>query len=400
MGLVSCLGIGVRTVFDRMCSGHCGFRPITRFPAEPFAQRSAGVLDPDDEETLRDQASDTDLAGAMVRSAGREALTQARDAGLTVGPERTGLVLASNFGAMESVEWCWRERIDTGRFDADTYRTAVAVTAGESARFGIGGPRAQLSLSCATGAAALALAADWIERGRADAVLTVGYDVITEFVWAGLSNLRTITTGTLRPFAKGRDGTVFSEGAAAMVVARTGRWSGAGTAPLAVLAGAATNNNAYHMTAPPPEAAGSRRVMATALRHAGCAPTDVDHISAHGTGTGPNDVSEAAVFRNLFGERLQAMTVSAHKSQIGHMMGGAGLAEAIVTVMSMRTGLLPPTLNSADHDPACNLEPALSDRLRQRPAIRCAVTNSAGIGGNNAATVLQSPEFAKERAAS
>ena len=158
--------------------------------------------------------------------------------------------------------------------------------------------------------------------------------------------------------------------------------------PLAWVAGSATNNNAYHMTAPAKEGEGSRQVMAAALEDAGLKPEDVEHICAHATSTVANDVTEAAAFRNLFGEQLAQMTVAAHKSQIGHMMGAAGLAEAITTVQVLRNSRIPPTLGHQELDPMMCTVDCVPGETRDR-VVSCAITNSAGLGGNNASVVLQ-----------
>lgn len=382
MGLVSSLGRGTEQVYRAMCAGLCGVRPITRFPTEDYPQPNGGQLPEDLEEALREAYPEADFAAAMVKAAGVDALAQAGLQSAGSDPRR-GLVLATNFGPMESLEWCWRERIDMGTLDADTFAVFEGFVAECAAAFGCGGPAVQLSLSCASGAAALAVAKDMIEDGRADAVLTIGYDVLTEFCWCGLTNLRTITTDCMRPFDANRSGTIFSEGAAAMLAARAD--ADCGTAQ-AVLLGAATNNNAFHMTAPAKEADGSRRVMAAALRDAGLSVSDMDHVCAHATSTSANDVTEAAALRNLFGDHLESMTVAAHKSQLGHMMGGAGLAEAIITVEVMKHGVIPPTINHESPDPACAVD-CVPRRPREK-AVRLAITNSAGIGGNNASVVL------------
>ncbi len=381
-GLVCCLGAGVDLVYRRMCAGQCGMRPIDRFPSDPYPQRNAGQVPADVEAGLRARYPDDDLAGAMVREAGAEALRQAGRGTVPADP-RQGLVLATNFGPMESLEWCWRERVEMGSLDRATFDRFDLFLAQMAAALGCGGPRIQLSLSCASGAAALAAAADLIRAGRADRVLAVGYDLITEFCWCGLTNLHTITTDCMRPFDLNRSGTLFSEGAAAMVLGR----EGCASAPArGFLAGAATNNNAFHMTAPPKDAEGSRRVMEAALADAGIEPGEVDHICAHATSTRANDVTEAAAFRDLFGERLAGITVAAHKSQFGHMMGAAGLAEAVITLEVIRGGVIPPTVNHVTPDPECPVD-CIRGAARVRK-VRCAVTNSAGIGGNNSSVVL------------
>jgi len=383
-GLVCCLGAGVDEVFGRMCRGECGVRPIDRFPADAYPQSNAGQLPAEVEERLRDQFPDQDLAAAMVKAAASEALQQAGLACDGDPDPRLGLVLATNFGPMETLEWCWRERVDLGSMDADTFAGVVRFVADAAEALGCGGPRAQLSLSCASGAAAVALGQDWIRTGRADRVLALGYDCLTEFCWSGLTNLRTITTDVVRPFDSRRSGTIFSEGAGALLLADAGTCDGAPV--LARLLGAATNNNAFHMTTPPKEAEGSGRVITAALRDAGVAPHEVEHVSAHATATVANDVTEAGALRNLFGDRLDAMTVAAHKSQLGHLMGAAGAAEAIATIEVLRQHVIPPTLNHETPDPECRLD-CVPGQARSR-SVKCAVTNSAGIGGNNAALVL------------
>ncbi|OGV91317.1 MAG: hypothetical protein A3K19_10195 [Lentisphaerae bacterium RIFOXYB12_FULL_65_16] len=391
MGLVSCLGAGVAEVFARMCRGECGMRPIDRFPAAVYAQPKGGQIEPALEQRLREEFPDEDLAAGVVKAAGREALRQAGAWTETVRVPAAdfGLVLATNFGPMETLEWCWRERVEVGTLDAKTFAHFDQFVENVAAWLGCGGPRVQLSLSCASGAAAVALAKDWIQAGRCRRVLAIGYDMLTEFCWCGLSNLRTISTDAIRPFDARRSGTIFSEGAAAMLLELGGN-SGAGGVRLARVAGGATNNNAYHMTAPPKEAEGTRRVMAAALADAGLAPESIDHICAHATATVANDTTETAAFHNLFGERLKEMTVAAHKSQLGHMMGAAGLAEAIVTVEVLRQHVIPPTINHEQRDPGCLVD-CIPGKARAR-AVKRAITSSAGIGGNNSALVLESVE--------
>lgn len=378
MGLVSCLGCGVDRVFQAMTRGECGIRPITRFDTAEFPQGNGGQLANVDEDRIRSLFPDDDFGVAMIKAAGVEALSNGR------APDaRRGLVLATNFGPVESLEWSWRERLDMGRIDPDTFAYFDEVTAQAAAFFGCGGPTVQLSMSCASGGAAVYQAKQWIDKGRADQVLAIGYDMLTEFVWTGLTNLRTITTDRMRPFDVNRSGTIFSEGAAAMLLSR----GDPTPVPESVrIAGAAVNNNAFHMTAPPREAEGSRRVMAAALQDAGLRPEAVDHVSAHATATAANDVTESGALRNLFGAHLASVTVAAHKSQLGHMLGAAGLAEAIITACVLRNGTIPPTVNHETPDPECEVD-CVPGTARPTTARR-AVTNSAGIGGNNASLVL------------
>ncbi len=380
MGLVCSLGGDVTDVFKRMCAGECGFRPITRFEAEPYAQKKAGQLSEDLENELRTAFPDEDISAAMMKRAGMEAMAQAKT---TMAPERQGILLATNFGPMESLEWAWRERLDTQAMDEASYEPYDGIIAQMAEAFNCKGPRLQISMSCASGAAAASLAADVIREGRADRMLVLAYDSLTEYAWCGLSNLRTITTDVMRPFDPDRSGTIFSEGAAAMVL----ECPDAAATALGWISGAATNNNAFHMTAPPKEAAGSKRVMEDALANSGLSTADLTHVCAHATSTHANDETEAGALRNLFGERLPQISVAAHKSQLGHLLGAAGLAEAVVTVQAMRLGVIPPTINHAKNDPACEPIDCIPGQARVK-SFDAAITNSAGIGGNNSSLVL------------
>lgn len=382
MGLVCGLGKAVNDVFHRLCAGEHVFRDIDRFPTEPYAQKRGGELPSELEEELRDAFPDDDLSLAMTVDAGRQALAQAGFS--SESDPRRGLILATNFGAMEALEWAWRERHDTNRIDPASFELFDGMAKQAANLLGCGGPMAQISMSCASGAAAVAAAQDMLASGKVDQVLVAAYDDLSEFCWCGLSNLRTITTDVMRPFDVKRSGTIFSEGAAAIFLEAQPADSGR---VLATVAGVATGNNAFHITAPPKDAEGSRQVMAAAMAQAGLTPDDVDHVCAHATSTSANDSTEAAALRNLFGDHLGNMTVAAHKSQLGHLMGAAGLAEAIVTVMAMQTGVIPPTINLTEQDPECQPLDCVSGVARVKK-VATAITNSAGIGGNNAALAL------------
>ena len=371
-GLVCDLGSGVDNVYARMLAGACGVRNITRFETEPFNQRQGGQVEDELAAELCERYED-DYAGAFVKQAIAEALGEDRPT-----DERLGLILATNFGVADMLEWAWRERIDTGAMDPDTFAAHSDFLARIAEFAGAAGPRTQLTLSCASGAAAVALAREWLLAGRADRVVALGYDLLTETCWAGLSNLRTITVDKMRPFDVDRSGTIFSEGAAAVLLSSQ-------TPPddAVYVAGGATNNNAFHMTAPPKEAAGSLRVMQAALADAAANSASIDFVSAHATSTSANDKTESAAIRNLLGEH--SAPVGAFKSSLGHLLGAAGLAEVIIASKALRAGQLPPVVHLANQDPECPVDAPCDVR---KGDFRSAITNSAGIGGNNASILL------------
>ena len=374
-GLVSSIGGNVEECWQAMLTGKDGIREIDRFPIDDFARTSAGTLSPDVENALRDKWPEDDLALCMIRLAISEATS-----GIELDPS-TGLIFGSNFGLMETREWCWRERIDTDEMDIDTFDIQQQFPQMIACELGVEGPVAHLSLSCASGAGAVALGWQWLLAKRCNRVLVVCYDAITEFCWCGLSNLRTITAETVRPFNKERSGTVFSEGAAAILLSNKGD-----DAATYFVAGAATNNNAYHMTAPAKEAEGSRRVMAEALRLSGFDNSAIDFVSAHATGTSANDVTESAAICKLLDDR--PVPVAGFKSTLGHIMGGAGLAEIIISLKSIEEGRIPPIINTTEQDPECKVAAVIG--CVHEGTFGTAITNSAGIGGNNASVVLSS----------
>ncbi len=376
-GLICGLGNDPDTVFDKMCSGETVFRDIYSFDSAPYAQKRAGQITPEDDEKIADEFPEEDRAIAMLRHAAQTALAG------KPADSRRALVLATNFGPMETLQWGWRERLDTGEIDDETFAPANKYIERLAKALGCGGPSLQISMSCASGAASVAAAWDILSSGRADSVLVIAYDSLSEYAWCGLSNLHTVTTDIMRPFDVRRSGTIFSEGAAAILLEK----EDGPDEPLAWVNGVATGNNAFHLTAPRAEAEGSRIVMMDAIRRAGLTPDGIEHVCAHATSTNANDSTEAAALRNIFGERINKITVAAHKSQLGHLLGAAGLAEIIITILSMRKGIIPPTVNHEQPDPKCMPLDCVPGIARFR-RFSTAVTNSAGIGGNNAATVI------------
>ncbi|MFA6723173.1 MAG: beta-ketoacyl synthase N-terminal-like domain-containing protein [Lentisphaeria bacterium] len=385
MGLFCTLGEQPDEVYAAMCAGQEAFRPIWRFDSSPYQQKLAGQISRRQEEKLREMFPEDDLAGAVLKHSIEQALRQAGKNARSQA--RRALVLASNFGPLEAQEWLWREKIDNEEVSPESCWLVEEFVASIAESYDCQAASLQLSMSCASGLAALQLGMDLLHSGRADEVIVAAYDLLSEFSWCGLHNLRTITADTMRPFDLRRSGTLFSEGAATVLLSREEAGSAEAGAPQALVLAAASNNNAFHITAPPPQAEGSRRVMLEALRLAGLRPEAIEHVCAHATSTVANDSSEAGALRNIFGQRLPELSVAAHKSQLGHLLGAAGLAELIITVLAMQNGLIPPTLHHEQLDPQCQGIDCIAQGARHK-IFDCALINSAGIGGNNAAAVL------------
>jgi len=383
LGAVTPYGAGADTLWQALLRGESAISDMDLFDLGGIACTRAGVI--------RDYVPPAGFekaprASAFAAGACREALSQAGLLADAAACAETALITASNFADMDAGEAALIPAGHSGRAVRESRHCAHATPAATlAAAFGLGGLRLPLSLSCASGAAAAACAAELIAEGRARRVLVVGYDALSRFAWSGLCSLRTMTRDAVRPFDINRSGTLFTEGAAALVVERADACAARGATPLASLDGWATGNNGHHMTAPAPRGAGSESVMREALARAGLAPDAVDHINVHGTGTKPNDTTEAQAIHDLFGARAAAIPVTSVKGLLGHMLGAAGSVELIVSVLSLRKGLIPPTGNLQTRDPECDLDVVTVPRALP---LRCVLSNSAGFGGCNAAAVL------------
>ncbi|MCK4415499.1 MAG: beta-ketoacyl-[acyl-carrier-protein] synthase family protein, partial [Candidatus Eisenbacteria sp.] len=249
------------------------------------------------------------------------------------------------------------------------------------------GPVLTLSLSCASGNAAVASAADLLRSGRAEMALAAGYDAMSDLSWGGLCALRTMSEDKVRPFDRRRDGTIFSEGCGAIVLETLEHARKRGADVLAEVTGYATNNNAYHMTHPPKDGQGMTEAMRAALCNAGLAPESVDYINAHGTGTKLNDSSETAAIKAVFGEHAYRMPVTSNKSMVGHAMGAASALEAVASVLTLRDGIIPPTINLEEPDPECDLDYVPNESRKQQ--VQVVLNNASGIGGCNCAVIFR-----------
>jgi 3-oxoacyl-(acyl-carrier-protein) synthase len=381
MGAIAPNGNSVQAFWDALCAGQDAIAPITRFDASPFRNASGGEV-----KGFELPSPEASRATAYALAALEQAIA---DAGLDRDLLRdAGIALATNFGGCDHGERFLAARLTGGEPDPawlaeyDFHAAAAAA----AARWRLGGPMTTLSLSCASGVAAIGYTADLVREGRARRMLAGGYDELSRMSYSGLSALRAITPEIIRPFDLNRKGTIFSEGAGAVVVEALDAALDRGAAIHAEILGHAMNNDAFHMTAPDQSGIGITAVMDAALRDAGVKPADVQHINAHGTGTPYNDKIETAAVKAVFGAHAHGLTVTANKSMIGHTCGAAGTLESICTIRTLQTGILPPTIHYETPDPECDLD-YVPNEARQSD-VRVALCNSYGIGGTNAAIVL------------
>jgi 3-oxoacyl-[acyl-carrier-protein] synthase II len=252
-------------------------------------------------------------------------------------------------------------------------------------RYRTTGPKETVVLACSSGAAAIGVAADLVRTGEAPLALAGGVDALTRICFMGFNALKLLDPEPCRPFARDRRGMSLGEGAGFVVLEDAGHAAARGVRPYAALAGHGLTTDAYHMTAPHPDAEGSARAMIEALEHGGLPAAAVGYVNAHGTGTVHNDRAEALALRKVFGP--DTVLVSANKSLVGHTMAAAGALEAIATVLTLVHDLVPPTANLTDPDPDVPFDCV---PLVARPArLEAAMSNSFGFGGQNVSLVFR-----------
>jgi 3-oxoacyl-[acyl-carrier-protein] synthase II len=391
LGTVNALAHSADAFAAALRAGTCAIAPVTGFDATGYRSRIAAEvrdLEPPRclSPALRRRASRSDL---FAVAAAAEALA---DSGLDVAaaPTRVGIVLGATTGGMMRAERCVQDRIE---HRVDRYRkspllgTPISTSADVLATvFGCAGPRLVLSTACSSSGTALGIALDWIRLGRADAVVAGGTESLCRTIFAGFNALKALALEPCRPFDRSRAGLSLGEGAAIMIVESAERAARRGAHAHATLLGYGTSADAHHLTAPHPAGLGAGLAMQRALGRAGVAPEDIDYINAHGTGTPLNDGIEALAIRRVFGSAADRLAVSSTKAALGHTLGAAGAIEGLATVLALRDGFLPPTVNLDDPDPAWGLD--FVPRRSRPAALRIALSNSYGFGGNNTAVVL------------
>jgi len=392
LGAVTALGEGVAALTAGLAQGRCAIERLTLFPHAGHAEIAAEVRD-------RVNIPSGRLPRATVRRLSRPdrfaliaAAEACRAAGL--GPDLgrdAAIYLGTTTGGMRETEEAYRRRragedsrFRLSRLLGTPLATAAAVL---SQTLGLYGRRETFSTACSSSALAVAMAADAVRRGVVPLALAVGTDALCRLTYAGFDALQALDPEPCRPFDRDRRGLSLGEGAAALVLETDAHARARGARPQAAVLGWAATGDAHHVTAPHPEGAGGLAALRNALAHAALVPDAVDYVNAHGSGTRLNDAVEIGVLRRVFGRRLGRLPVSSTKSQLGHCLGAAGAVEAVATVLALRDGLLPPTVNLRHPDPAwddLDLVPAAG----RRASLGVAVSSSYGFGGHNVSLVL------------
>jgi 3-oxoacyl-[acyl-carrier-protein] synthase II len=412
VGVVSPFGVGARTFWGALREGRCAVGPIRSFDASTFATRVAAevpVERPDRAWIARHVGDDDALGQAEARGLLRDrktpfallAAVEAWRAAACGEPERdAALVIAlgleqallEDFAPLlrdGAVDWAGEPALPLPRV---RFRSPVDLPAQlVRARLGLRGPVIVNTSACAAGTLAVAQAAALIERGRADVVVCGGADsMVNPLGIGGMSRLGAPSPrnepDACRPFDARRDGLAIGEGAALFVLEEEAHAARRGARPLARVAGWASTQDAYRVTAPRPDGAAARAAMVRAVERAGIARETVGYINAHGTGTPLNDPSEARAIRDAFGAHAEALPVSSIKGAVGHLMAAAGAVEIAASLLAFEGDFLPGTVNHQRPDPECPL--AIVGAAGRAARVDWLVSNSFGFGGQNASIVL------------
>ena len=393
VGVVSSIGLGRRAFFEALARGTSGITHLEAFDGAALGREYAGeVKDFHVKDHLtRAEARRTGRCSAMALAAARMAIADARMSPERLATDRTSVILGTTMGEADVIEELDHAYIKKGtaavrrtllpRYGSTLLPIQVARAVGAR------GMVTCLPAACAAGNYAIGFAADLIRAGRADVVLCGSSEVIQELQFSGFVRLAAMAPRRCQPFDRNRQGLLLGEGAAVLVLESEEHAARRGAALMAEVGGYGLSCDAYHITRPHPEAAGSIAAMRQALERSGLAPTDVDFVNAHGTGTKANDVAEAKVMRDVFGDRR--VPISSVKSMIGHCMGAASALEAASCVMTIETGLYPPTIGYETPDPECDVD-VVANAARAGKA-DVLLNNSLAFGGYNAVTCLAKP---------
>jgi 3-oxoacyl-(acyl-carrier-protein) synthase len=379
-GVVTPIGQDVEAFWSALVTGASGISQIERFAVDDLRVGRGGEIKKLSRIKAWGRVPDCRATRLLV-SAADDLAAHSGLRSLGLPPARVAVVLGTALGGVEEGDRALagdgrRRRLRDALYDAPAHNLARWL--------GCRGPVITVSTACASGATALALGADLLRAGEADAVVAGGYDVLCRFVMRGFNALRALTRDEVRPFDRRRSGLLLGE-AAALVLLRRER--DASSRRLGTLLGSGSASDAAHISAPDPEGRGLERAVRAALREAGLAAGDVDFVSAHGTGTPLNDPIETAALKRALGPRARAVPVNSIKASLGHTMGAAAVLEAVMCLLASRHGLIPPTLHLEEPDAGCDLDYVRGSARPARP--RISLSTSLGFGGCNAALVLE-----------
>ncbi len=401
-GLITPIGLDVEETWDALIAGRSGGGTITQFDASDQSVRIACEVKDFDPEVYMDR-KEIKRADRFLQFAIGAASQAVEQAGLesavgSIAPERFGVIVGSGIGGVATMEEQLRKLIARGPSRVSPFFVPMFIgdiAAGMIAmRYGARGPNYATVSACASGAHAIGASCRSIRSGEADVMITGGSEAtVTPLCIAGFASMKALSDRNdmpetaSRPFDLTRNGFVLGEGAGILVLESEEHALERGAAIMGEIVGFGQSADAYHMTLPAPEGAGAQIAMRMALLDAGLEPSDIDHINAHGTSTPANDSTETTAIKAVFGDRAREIIVGSTKSMTGHMLGAAGAAEAAISLLVCKRGLIPRTINYETPDPECDLDYGVD--VVTEMTVKSVLSNSFGFGGHNVTLVVQ-----------
>ncbi len=406
LGTLSPVGSNTQETWENVKNGVSGSDWITHYDASKFKTRFACEVKNYDSEKYfnRKEARKIDRFTQFALIAADEAV---KDSGMdleTYDMERTGVIWASGIGGVETFYQEVKGYIEgdyTPRFSPFFIPKIISdIAAGHiSMKYGFMGPNYCTVSACASSTNAIIDSFNLIRLGMADTMVTGGSEAaINEIGMGGFQSMMAITANNeeyrtaSRPFCNTRSGFVMGEGGAALILEEYEHAKARGAKIYAEVVGAGMSADAHHLTAPHPEGKGAAIVMRNAIKDAGIKPEELDYINVHGTATPRGDVAELLAIKEIFGEHAYDMNISSTKSMVGHLLGAAGAIESTFSILAMRDGIVPPTINHREQDPEIDPKLNLTLHKSQKREIRYALSNTFGFGGHNTSVIFKKYE--------
>ena len=398
--MITALGNDAETSWERMIKGESGVGRITRFDTEGYTTKIAGEVKGFDPEKFieKKEVKKMDQFIHYAVAASKMALDMS---GLQINDanaHKIGVWIGAGIGGLMTIEKYHTMLLESGPKKISPFfipMLLINLAPGQvSIMTGAKGPNASTVSACSTGTNSIGDAYKIIARGDADAMIAGGAEsTVSPLCISGFNAMKALSTRNdepakaSRPFDKQRDGFVVSEGAGILILEEMNSALERGAKIYAEIVGYGVSSDAYHLSTPDPEAKGAYYSMKNAIEDGGINPDDVDYINAHGTSTYYNDLNETKAIKQLFGDKAYKLKISSIKSMIGHSLGAAGGIEAVATVLTVKTGIMPPTINLEERDEECDLD--YVPNTAQKGDIKFAISNSFGFGGTNATLVFK-----------
>jgi len=400
VGMITPVGLDTESSWQGIAAGRSGIGPITQFDDKDIPTQIAGEVKGFDAAKYIEpkEIKKMDRFIHLAIAASQMAM---EDSKLIISPEnadRIGVMVGAGMGGLPAIERVYDAYREKGYRRITPFFIPMVIVnevAGHiSMRVGAKGPNISVVTACATGTHSIGDAFKWIQRGEIDAMIAGGTEAtICPLAVGGFNAMKALSTRNSeperasRPFDSQRDGFVMGEGSGIVILEELEFAKKRGARIYAEIIGYGASGDAYHITSPAPNGEGAARCMAMAIKDAGVAPSEVGYINAHGTSTKYGDELETMAIKSVFGEHARKVPVSSTKSMTGHLLGAAGGVEAVISLLAMEHGILPPTINLENPDPECDLDYVPNTARKQEFDV--AMSNSFGFGGTNATVIFK-----------